>query len=254
MARQHDAYLMVPITEDERRKSREESRERLLEEARSYSSNDISSTGPPTRFPSLSERKSTSSSRPTTTESQWDRSRYQPVSPIEEESSQPQSKVPSQQNSFRSHRGYERVADVPDLWMPLWLRKSTLVMFALLFSAFIAALLTSRYFSNKYNGFHVAASTNHYVWTYVPTAVLVVVVSLWRQVDYQCKSLMPWDELRRGPVSASRSLLVDYISPIQIVSFVQAFKRRHIPVIVSIFVFFLLKVVVGTCSKAEAIC
>ena len=63
-------------------------------------------------------------------------------------------------------------------------------------------------------GLSIRIIQNHYVWTYGPTAVLVIVISFWRQVDYYCKARTPWQEMRNGATKASRSMLLDYISPL----------------------------------------
>lgn len=46
---------------------------------------------------------------------------------------------------------------------------------------------------------------------------------------------MPWEELKTGPSSADKTLLLDYISPIPPVSFWTAIKNRHWAVVISIF-------------------
>jgi hypothetical protein len=70
------------------------------------------------------------------------------------------------------------------------------------------------------------------------------VLSLWRQVEYHCKTLQPWRELSKGFVEAERSMLLDYLSPLQITSFFRATWHRHIPVAASIAGFAVLKAVV----------
>lgn len=112
-------------------------------------------------------------------------------------------------------------------WTPVWLRRCTLIAFAALF-AVLAAALVVLWFANKHqNGFSTTLGTNHYAWTYGPTAILVIVLSLWRQVEYHCKLLQPWQELRKGSAEAERSMLLDYLSPLQVTSFVRAVRYRH---------------------------
>ena len=129
-------------------------------------------------------------------------------------------------------------------WTPVWLRRYTLIAFAALFAALAAALVVL-WFTNKHqNGFSTTLGTNHYAWTYGPTAILVVVLSLWRQVEYHCKLLQPWQELRKGSAEAERSMLLDYLSPLQVTSFVRAIRYHHTPVAVSIAGFTMLKAIV----------
>jgi len=129
-------------------------------------------------------------------------------------------------------------------WNPIWLRKYTLVAISGLFASLAAALVVLWFLNKRQNGFTTILGTNHYAWTYGPTAILVVVLSLWRQVEYHCKTLQPWRELSKGFVEAERSMLLDYLSPLQITSFSRAIGYRHIPVAASIAGFAVLKAVV----------
>jgi hypothetical protein len=70
---------------------------------------------------------------------------------------------------------------------------------------------------------------------------LVVIISLWHQVDFYCKVLTPWNELRKGDATSSRSLLLDYISPLQAASLWQALQNRHFSVIATILGFAILE-------------
>ncbi|PIA97501.1 hypothetical protein CB0940_05286 [Cercospora beticola] len=127
---------------------------------------------------------------------------------------------------------------------PFWTRKSTLCLFIAVFVAMAVSLLSLWSLDQSRNGFHVTSGSKQYAWTYAPTAVLVVVISLWRQVDYQCKMLQPWRELYDGSVSADRSILLDYISPLQATSLIKAIRYRHTAVIASICGFAILKLIV----------
>lgn len=46
--------------------------------------------------------------------------------------------------------------------------------------------------------------------------------------------LMPWRELQKGPASAQKTLLLDYVSPIIPTALWDAFKNRHWAVVLSI--------------------
>ena len=125
-------------------------------------------------------------------------------------------------------------------WYARWLALSTLISLVVMFLAFVIALLLLWRFDKTNNGLALNTSFR-YVWAYGPTAVLVVVVSLWRQIDYWCKKLAPWDELKKHDAIASKSLLLDYISPIQLISLWRACKNRHVAVVASILGFTVLK-------------
>jgi hypothetical protein len=141
--------------------------------------------------------------------------------------------------------GYAPIHGPSQLWIPFWLSKIVLICFLLLFAALLVGLLLIWYSDVQRSGFYVAASTSPYTWTYGPTAVLVIVISLWRMVDFHCKSLTPWDELRRGPVVASRSLLLDYLSPLQLSSLLKALGNGHFAVVATIVGFVILKTLVS---------
>lgn len=119
-----------------------------------------------------------------------------------------------------------------------WGLTALLLTFALL----IAALLTLRFLDQHYQGLPLLTQ-NHYTWTYGPTAVLVIVVSFWRQIDYHCKALAPWKELQNGPVTARKSIFLDYVGPIQALTFFHAAGNRHFVVVLTISGFFLLKAI-----------
>ncbi|TRX98196.1 hypothetical protein FHL15_000841 [Xylaria flabelliformis] len=53
----------------------------------------------------------------------------------------------------------------------------------------------------------------------------------------------PWHELHHGPQDAAKTVLLDYIWPLQITSFAMALKNRHLAVATAILVFTLLKLV-----------
>jgi hypothetical protein len=129
-------------------------------------------------------------------------------------------------------------------WTSRWLAKPALYAYIVLFTVLWISLIAIWIVIDKQHGLRLALSSNHYAWTYGPTAVLVVVVSLWRQVDYHCKALQPWSEMSKGSCPASRSMLLDYVSPFQAISFVEAIKHQHWPVVFSILGFVILKLIV----------
>lgn len=115
-------------------------------------------------------------------------------------------------------------------WNPYWLRRDVLICSAILFGLLAVALVLLWHFCELNQGFPLLTD-NHYAWTYGPTAVLVIVISCWRQIDFWCKTLLPWQELKNGPATADKSILLDYISPIPIVCAWQALKKQHMSVV-----------------------
>ncbi|KAH6972861.1 hypothetical protein BKA56DRAFT_555774 [Ilyonectria sp. MPI-CAGE-AT-0026] len=127
---------------------------------------------------------------------------------------------------------------------PFWLSNAALVLFCLLFLTCAASLITLDRLIASRDGLALTISSSSYSWTYGPTAILVVILSFWRRVDYYYKSLQPWRELWAGPVPADKSLLLDYITPFQGTSMIRAIKNGHYAVAATIFSFFLLKLII----------
>lgn len=103
-------------------------------------------------------------------------------------------------SQFHEHHIVERADDVSDeegrsqpatlestRWTPVFLRVPTLVCFTLLFLAIIVVLQVLLSISNSHQGIATTRNNLHYLWTYGPTAFLVIVTYFWRQVDYQGK-------------------------------------------------------------------
>ncbi|EGU85086.1 hypothetical protein FOXB_04400 [Fusarium oxysporum f. sp. conglutinans Fo5176] len=128
--------------------------------------------------------------------------------------------------------------------LPFWLTKPALILFFSIFIACAVSLIALDRFMKAQHGLPLTISSSEYSWTYGPTALLVVILSLWRRIDYYYKSVQPWRELQSGPVPASRSVLLDYLSPLQLQSMYRAFRMGHYQVTATILSFFLLKVII----------
>ncbi|SPJ88779.1 uncharacterized protein FTOL_12673 [Fusarium torulosum] len=128
--------------------------------------------------------------------------------------------------------------------IPFWLTKPALILFFSTFVACAASLIILDRFMEARHGLPLNLSSSEYSWTYGPTALLVVILSFWRRIDYYYKSVQPWRELQHGPVQASRSVLLDYLSPLQLQSMFRAFTMSHYPVAATILSFFLLKIII----------
>lgn len=125
-------------------------------------------------------------------------------------------------------------------WTPASLSTPSLAVAFALFLSLLIGLLLVKYVVNHGSGF-VLLSRNPYTWVYGPTALLVIITSLWRQVDYHCKALRPWSELQKAPADADRTLLLDLVSPFQLVSVVNAATKRHNFVALTITGFLIVK-------------
>ena len=127
-------------------------------------------------------------------------------------------------------------------WQPVWLQLWVLLAMASLCAFLIAALVALFFFSRNSNGFTLLIE-NHFAWTLTPTAVLIIFVALWRQIDFYCKSLAPWKVLSDGPERANETVLLDYVSPLQVVSLWQSLRNRHFYVVLGVGGFLSLKLV-----------
>lgn len=105
----------------------------------------------------------------------------------------------------------------------------------------IATSLTIVYgYARRNNGIELLTS-NHYAWTYGPTALFVVITSFWRLMDFNCKALAPWVELHKGPSTADRSMWLDHISSFLVSTVWKAIKMSHFAVVATTCGFVLLK-------------
>ena len=135
-----------------------------------------------------------------------------------------------------------RIGPLNTGWQPPFLKPLVLLAFALLFLLIFVSLQIIWSWSQGHQGIATSDDSKHYLWTFGPTAILVFVTVGWRQVDYAAKSLQPWAEMAKGPATADRSLLLDYVTPFQAVALTRAVRNRHFVVASTITVFFLLKV------------
>ncbi|KAJ5200051.1 Protein of unknown function DUF3433 [Penicillium cf. griseofulvum] len=112
-------------------------------------------------------------------------------------------------------------------WRPCYLRRRVLLVFAIVFCIIIAALETLNQISQAHNGIASSIKSRHYFWTYGPTAILTIVASFWSRVEFQAKQSAPWYSMLHGPEQAEKSVLLDYISEMQLISLWRALKNRH---------------------------
>lgn len=125
-----------------------------------------------------------------------------------------------------------------------WTSPVALVTFLGIFIVMIAMTILLRVLSQSRNGFVLSSSTNPYTYKYGPTAVLTLVVALWRQVDNATRYNAPWLEMSKGFTIGQRGVLLDYVSPILPSALWSATRNRHWRVVTTIFVFGLLKLAI----------
>ncbi|KAI9154765.1 hypothetical protein HJFPF1_07322 [Paramyrothecium foliicola] len=118
-------------------------------------------------------------------------------------------------------------------WRSVWLLPQVLVSFGVLFTAMMITTVLLYVQSEKNDGLATQKQAYHYLWKYGPTAFLLIVNVLWRQVDFANKILMPWKELQNGPAPSDKTVLLDYISPPLPITCWNAAKNRHFAVVLS---------------------
>lgn len=237
--------LDVPSTEAERAQARllKDSSSDILPEPVASQLSEGQQAPPPSRFPSirgspvvrqlsqsLSERFGT---RP-----------YVALSSFQEEDET--TSISLREPSIYKNEGTSLVPSstpIPPLWTPIWLKRTTLGLFALLFALLVVGLALLWHFDRVNDGFEVASGMKQYAWTYAATVIAVALVALWRMVDYHAKLAMPFDALQNGPLKPAESLFLDYVSKFQLVALFEAIKNNHFAVMTTVTGFVVLKVV-----------
>ncbi|CAI6339958.1 unnamed protein product [Periconia digitata] len=150
--------------------------------------------------------------------------------------------VPQQDLTKKSRRDAEE--SLYPLWQPIWLTKTAILLLVSLFVAIGVALIALWAAISRGDGIQLTVTSSHYAWTYGPTAILILIVGLWRQVDYYTMILQPWKNLQEGPGAASRSLLLDYVSPFWVNALSNAVRAQEAPVAIAIVATVILKLLV----------
>lgn len=162
---------------------------------------------------------------------------------IAEHSSQDHQPTPLQSpTNHQTQQGAQQQGGKPKFWNPIWLSPAILISLSILLALLSAATAALWHISTQNHGFGLL-TTSHYAWTYGPTAVLTIVMSIWTRISYWAKLLQPWQELKMGPTSAEKTVLLDYISPMLPISLWNAGRLRHVAIQVVICGGLILKLV-----------
>ncbi|KAF2434530.1 hypothetical protein EJ08DRAFT_470203 [Tothia fuscella] len=132
---------------------------------------------------------------------------------------------------------------VNKLWTPWSLRLPTLIAFSVLFLIFFIILEVLAALSRREHGLGTVSSIPP-VWSYVPVVIFCIQAALWAQLEIRTKQLTPWNAMAKGPSPASQSILLDYLSPMNIMSFFRSLKKGHYAVALTIFGSILLKIMI----------
>ncbi|KAF2141136.1 uncharacterized protein K452DRAFT_309563 [Aplosporella prunicola CBS 121167] len=109
------------------------------------------------------------------------------------------------------------------LWMPFFLRQKVLYTFVLVYFTLIVIMGGLFWYSTTHQGLLTADPDRFIFWQYAPTAVFTIIAAFWGQVEYRTKQLAPW-KIMASPQKAQHSILLDFISPLSIVTFYKAAK------------------------------
>ncbi|KAK4205564.1 hypothetical protein QBC40DRAFT_320517 [Triangularia verruculosa] len=107
-------------------------------------------------------------------------------------------------------------------WRPLYLQKTILMAFVLVF-LFLAAMVQLIYWlSYQWNGLQAADESLSWLWTFFPTIILTIINTFWARVAYQSMRYSPWIRLaswapgqpaeKNSQRKAAQTLLVDYVN------------------------------------------
>ncbi|TGJ82386.1 hypothetical protein E0Z10_g6379 [Xylaria hypoxylon] len=157
----------------------------------------------------------------------------------------------------QSHFFIPRFSEAPDIlstktslsWRPVYLRRIVLFSFITIFILNIVTIESLLAVLSKNNGIATANSTDHYLWTYGPTAFFTGIAALWGRTEYQSKLVAPWIRLSKNrrlkqTVSASRTLLLDYVSQFSLFAIFYSLRNRDFIVFVALTVSIIIKILV----------
>ncbi|KAI1126924.1 hypothetical protein F5Y10DRAFT_243779 [Nemania abortiva] len=129
-------------------------------------------------------------------------------------------------------------------WRPFYLRRVVLLAFITIFILIIITIEILLVVSNKNSGIATGNAAQHYLWTYGPTAFLTAIAALWARTEYQSKLVAPWVRLSQHAIPVSRTLLLDYISPLSLFTLFNSWRNKDHIVSITVAVSTLIKVVI----------
>ncbi|KAK5326332.1 hypothetical protein LTR70_002099 [Exophiala xenobiotica] len=129
------------------------------------------------------------------------------------------------------------------LWSPFYLRRCIIWSFSATFAMIFVLIIILQQESRRLNGLVKVASKDYYLWTYGPTTVFTLISALWGQVEYRTLQLLPWRLMSYGYVSASDSVLLDYVSMWNVLALLKSLRRRHFMVSIAVMVSLIIKII-----------
>ncbi|KAJ5210731.1 Protein of unknown function DUF3433 [Penicillium cf. griseofulvum] len=120
-------------------------------------------------------------------------------------------------------------------WRPSYLQRRVLIVFVITFCGVIATLETLNHVFKVHDGIGFSVESRYYLWTYGPTAIFTAIATFWSRVEFQVKQRVLWKSMAEKPGEAMESMLLGYVSEIQLASTVKAIQtsiltwRRELP-------------------------
>ncbi|KAK3313653.1 hypothetical protein B0H66DRAFT_594509 [Apodospora peruviana] len=109
-----------------------------------------------------------------------------------------------------------------------------LAIFVLALAAMIVGLEVLKHFSDSQQGVAFVSQDQHSLWTYGPTLILTIATTYWCRVKYHETQRLPWKLLSQGPTTAENSLLLDYHTPLNVISLLRSAQARHFSITLAI--------------------
>ncbi|KAF3020915.1 hypothetical protein E8E14_001823 [Neopestalotiopsis sp. 37M] len=140
--------------------------------------------------------------------------------------------------------GNSHLVSLDSGWRPSYLRRRVLSIFCFTFAVVLLALELLLGISQTNNGIATGRHSEHYAWTYGPTAFLTILAAAFSRVEYQNKLIAPWARLAKGSPQADKTLLLDYVSPVQLWTVYTSCANRDFAVAASTIVSLLIKILI----------
>ncbi|TDZ99635.1 hypothetical protein C8034_v000096 [Colletotrichum sidae] len=111
-------------------------------------------------------------------------------------------------------------------YRPFYLQRRVLCSFAILFAGLLITVEAVLDLSNKRGGLGSPDHGFRYLWQYGSAFIFTCVAALWARPEHQAKANAPWIRMAKGPASADRTLMLDYVFMFEPWAVAKALKNR----------------------------
>jgi len=112
-------------------------------------------------------------------------------------------------------------------WIPVMLQKGPNIVLALICWTMAGLLQVLIAVSHRNHGFPMANNNAVYALRYMPTIAVIILVFVWRSLIEDVKFIMPYSVMSGRWRESSKSLLLDYVDPMEIKSLWSSARNRH---------------------------